>query len=397
MNILYIGYWNLYDPLTISTVFPTLRVLRDLHPTAKLIFVNIQREALSVELPPILEELGILYHPIKSGESFRFKISDFAKGPGLIKTLCKTHYIARIIAQGAPAGSLAYLAWKKTGIPFLVESFEPHADYMLESKVWSRFDLRFILQHYSEQMQKKHSAGLLPVTVNYQIQLREELVESKKIKVVPCVVNENQFAFNMEVRLKVRKELRIDQGKIVGLYAGKYDGLYLATESFQLYKIIFDQLPDFVLIILSSTEYHSWIKRQIRDYRLPVEKIIIKSVSHDKVGNYCSASDFAFATYKQGQSKAYLSPVKVGEYWVSGLPILMTRGIGDESRMMENGFGGVLFDPDQIGAEILTEKIDQLVAMAREPGIRKKISAVGINLRSVEKLKSAYEYFLRPR
>ena len=46
MNILYISYWNMGDGLTEATVFPSLRMLRELLPDAKIVFANIQREKL---------------------------------------------------------------------------------------------------------------------------------------------------------------------------------------------------------------------------------------------------------------------------------------------------------------------------------------------------------------
>ncbi len=394
MNILYIGYWNLYDPLTISTVYPSLSMLRMLQPNATLIFVNVQREPLPSALPGIFSDLNILYYPALSGDRFINKVKDFMQGPTLIGRLCKSHSIDKVVARGTPAGALAYLAWKKTSIPFFIESFEPHADYMLESEVWGKYDPRFLLQRYWEKKEMKNATGLMPVTVNYQRQLIKEGIDPDKIKVVPCGVSQAQFAFNEEERQKLRSELGISPNAMVGLYAGKYDGLYLAEDAFKLYKICFEQLPDFTLILLSSVTHHSWIDGQIRKHGLPVSRVFVRSVRHDQVSTYCSASDFAFATYKPGKSKAFLSPVKVGEYWVNGLPILMTRGIGDESPMIEGGFGGILFEADNINHANFIKKINNLVAIVRNPGSRKNIATVGAELRSFEKLKLAYQYFL---
>jgi len=397
MNILYLGYWNVNDPLTIATIFPGLRVLRELYPKATLVFVNIQREPLPIILPDIFKELEILYNPLQSGNRLIDKIRDFWKGPETLENICGTNKIARVIARGAPAGALAYLLWKRNKIPFLVESFEPHAEYMLESNVWSKMDLRYIMQSHWEIQQKKYAAGLMPVTVNYQNQLIDNSVSKEKIKFVPCVVDESKFAFNKVERKKLRDELRIGPTTIVGLYAGKYDGLYLAEETFKLYKIFFDQIRNFQLIILSPEEYHTWINNQIVKYKLPASGVFVKHVKHPEVANYCSASDFAFATYKPGASKAYLSPVKLGEYWVNGLPVILTSGVGDESSMIQNGFGGVLFDVCQINPASLSGKIDELMGIMKSANSRETISRVGIDLRSIEKLKLAYRYFLLER
>ncbi len=394
MNILYLGYWNLGDPLTVATIYPSLRVLRELQPTVTIVFVNIQRETLSPVMPDIFKELAILYNPILSGNNIIYKINDFVGGPVILEGLCSKHRITKVIARGAPAGALAYLLWKRNRTPFFVESFEPHSDYMLESEVWTKFDLRYLLQHYWENKQKKYAAGLMPVATNYKNQLIEELVNPEKIKVVPCVINVKDFSFNEADRIEIRRKLDIKPDALVGLYAGKYGGLYLAEESFKLYRIFFDQFSDFRLIILTPKIHHSWISAQIIKYSLPSSRIFVNSVDHTEVSSYCSASDFAFATYKPGPSKAYLSPIKVGEYWVNGLPVLLTMGIGDKSGLVEKCGGGVLFEPDSINHPLFIKKINDLVVLAKRPETRPGIADIGLKLRSFEKLKLAYEYFL---
>lgn len=394
MNILYIGYWNLNDGLTQATIFPGLRMLRDLLPTSKILFANIQREELRGSPPSIFDELNVLYCPIPSGDRVINKLRDFFYAPKVLQKLCDEHNITKVIARGTPAGALAYLLWKRARIPFYVESFEPHARYMVESGVWSTFDLRYILQSYWERQQKKFAHGLMPVTINYKNQLIEESVPPEMIKVVPCIVDEVQFSFKEDDRLKIRRKCNIPEDAIVGIYAGKYDGLYMAEESFELYNIFFSLFPGFYLILLSPAGYHSWISKQIEKYSLPMENIILLSVQHSEVGAYCSTSDFAFATYKPGSSKKYLSPVKVGEYWANGLPVFLTQGVGDEAAMIEKGFGGVLFDPGGINPSDLSVNIKKLLNLIGSKSIRESIAKTGIAHRSIEKLKVAYNYFL---
>ena len=56
-----------------------------------------------------------------------------------------------MIAEGAPAGAMVYLLWQKTRLPFYVESFEPHADYMRESGVRRSWDPRYWFQRHREK------------------------------------------------------------------------------------------------------------------------------------------------------------------------------------------------------------------------------------------------------
>lgn len=398
MNVLFLSYWNLNDPLTAATVFPSLEILQELSFVKRIAFVNTEREH-HTSFSPRYTLSKIKHYPVHS-KNFKpallNKIYDFILFPKIIRKIISDEKIDFVVARGAPAGSIAYLLFKRVKIPFLVESFEPHADYMIESGIWKKYHARFWFQKFWERQQKKYALGLMPVTLNYKNQLIKESVDESRIRVVPCGVNEKLFSFDPEDRTKTRGSLHLSPATIVGIYAGKFDGLYLAEESFKIYSIFFKTLRDFYLIILSPNDYHSWIKEQIHKHKLPVQKIIVKSVDHNDVGKYCSASDFAFATYKPGPSKRYLSPVKIGEYWMNGLPVFMTHGIGDESTMMQAGFGGVLFKANCINDEYyIANRVSRLVKMIRNLEIRREISNVAVEYRSFEKQRLAYLDFFQ--
>lgn len=64
---------------------------------------------------------------------------------------------------------------------------------------------------------------------------------------------------------------------------------------------------------------------------------------HLEVLDYLSAADFTFATVKSAPCRLFCSAIKIGEYWASGLPILPTPGVGDDSAISEAEGGGAVF------------------------------------------------------
>lgn len=397
MNILYLGYWDLAEPLTTATIFPQLRILQDLPFVSTIVFVNTERISSNPEFTPASLLTKVIYRPLFSKNlrpRLLNKINDFIHFPRELKKLCLEYRIALIIARGAPAGSLAYLCWRKTAVPFLVESFEPHARYMLESGVWNRLDPRYICQMAWEQKQKQFAKGLMPVAESYRQHLLAEGVEPDKVVTVPCSVDASVFRFVESTRQEMRANYRLSSDTSVGIYVGKFGGLYLENEPFKMFAAAFDHYKKFFLIILTSSQFHKWINRQIVRHRLPAERILIRSVKNDEVPNYLMMSDFAYATYKPGLYKAFLSPVKVGEYWACGLPVVMTQGVGDESRQMESHGGGVLFDPDDINDEWLAALYRKLDDILATPGLRTKISTLARKFRNPDRSKEAYRHFL---
>ncbi len=342
MNIAYLSYWGINDGLTKSTVMPHIKILSSFTEINKIYLFTIERESFN-ELG--LDIQKVQHIPLFSKyKSFRLlnKISDFIGFPSKIKSFTKTHNIDLLICRGAPAGAIGLLALKNSSIPFIVESFEPHAEYMLESGVWSKNSLSYILEKSWEQKIKNKAKAILPVSLNYQKKLETEVI-SAYIILAPCAVNNSEFQFDSLKRELLRNQLQIDVDKTVGIYVGKFGDIYLKEEFFEILKSLQSQLKNrFYFIILSpqdSDEIESLLKR----FNLDLELIKVLSVNHEEVPDYLSTADYGIATIRPSQHRKYCSPIKTGEYWANGLPILITEEIGDDSEIIaENNIGEIV-------------------------------------------------------
>ncbi len=70
----------------------------------------------------------------------------------------------------------------------------------------------------------------------------------------------------------------------------------------------------------------------------------MRHAGHDEVVEWLSASDAGLALIRQVSSKRGSSPVKVGEYLATGLPVVITSGIGDYSALIEKERLGAVVD-----------------------------------------------------
>jgi len=211
---------------------------------------------------------------------------------------------------------------------------------------------------------------------------------------VPCVVALSQFSFSQSNRDKIRHTLGITKANITGIYVGKYGGLYYQQEAFAIYKQCFDRIPDFRLIILSPQPLAEIIK-SLHQQQIDISKVYIASVPHQEVPYYLSAADFGFATIKSYPSARYCSPVKIGEYWANGLPVLLTEGVGDDSDIIRNEGGGALFHLQQEGS--VERALQQILAIISNPEHRQEISELAAKYRSPERIREAYAYFFGQR
>lgn len=353
MNLLYLSMWGVEDGLTVSTVFPHLDILSKLDSVDTIYFFTHERHSTDSKytgpIHPKLKHIPLYSKNLQP--RLLVQILDFVLLPQQLIDFCKNHQVDKILARGAPAGAIAALVHDKTSIPYFVESFEPHAQYMLESGIWSRLSLKYIFQKRWEERQKRTSAGLMPVSHNYKNKLLEEGVNGERLNIIPCCVNIETFAYAPHDRSIIREKLSIDANEIVGIYVGKFGGIYYESEAFYIFKKAFEFFGEKFRLIILSPQTKSDIQLALVNVGINLKSVFIEKVQHHEIPMYLSASDFAFSLARPDESKKYLSPIKDGEYWANGLPILISNNIGDDSDIIkQHPNTGVVFsiNPDNI-------------------------------------------------
>ncbi|MEQ8362616.1 MAG: hypothetical protein RH948_07065 [Cyclobacteriaceae bacterium] len=388
MKLLFLSYWGVGEGLTSATVIPHLRILSGLSSVEQIIFCSIEREAQDINS---LEIEKVKHFPLfsrRTNSLLLTKFADFTTFPKIIVGLCKEFRVDVIICRSPMAGAIGYLVWQKIKMPYIVESFEPHAVSMYESGVWKWFDPRLWIQKYFETRQKKTADKILPVSNHYCSALRKEGIDPSRLITMPCCVPIRKFEFKGSARVTKRAHLGIKEHETVGIYVGKFGGIYYDGEAFKLFRSAFDFFGStFKLMILSADDRVKIMSRLVRN-KLPLDRIFFDSVAHADVPEYLSAADFAFSTIKPVPSRLYCSPIKNGEYWANGLPILTEKGIGDDSDIIADEGGGVILDMDnrdtafaamrnlvETGREKLAEQISQLAYKHRRLALVEKVYA----------------------
>ncbi len=391
MRIVYLGYWGANEGLSQATINPHLEILAGMDRVNEIHYISIERNIGGSYLVP--ENPKIFHHPFHSRNlSFRLftKILDIILLRNFLFKLIGENEIDLIICRSSLAGVFGYFANKKFNIRYIVESFEPHADYMLELGIWRKWGISYLIQSRWEQKQKRTASYLLPVSENYRVRLIEEGVPEKKIITVPCAVDIDKFQYNDSDRCVIRNQLNISPDTIVGIYVGKFGGLYMEEDAFMIFGKTFEYFENFFLIILTSHD-HNELKRQLVDHKVPSKNVQILTVSHQDVPSYLSASDFAFSFHKSTRVSPYLSPIKNGEYWANGLPVLISDGIGDDSKIISEQKIGAIFDKD---FNFVEEALLQIQELLKQKGRREKAVHVSLNFRNFDKLINAYSYVL---
>jgi len=343
MNILYIGYWSVNDGLSEASIKPVLEVLSGFDFVKKIMFVSIERQEEQVSFHWKINK--VQHHPFYSSPKFfmRDKIEDFTRIPRELGMLCQDHDIEKIICRSSLAGAIGYLVHKRAGIDFIVESFEPHAEYMKKSGVWTFLDIRYWIQRYFEKKQKVSAFHLVTVSENYRNHLLKQEKVTQPISVIPCSVNHEEFKFDAAKRQHIRKNLNLSEDMTVGIYVGKFGGIYYDKPAFKFFKACANHISNFFLLILSP-DAKEQIGASLKQVNFPSARYFVDKVHHQLIPDYLSAADFAFCLHRSHKFSRAFSPIKNGEYWANGLPIVISNDIGDDSDIMKEEGGGLIVD-----------------------------------------------------
>lgn len=383
MKILFVSNWRLADGIAQATVRPLIELFQQNPSVTKVIVCSIE----SADSRPSTN--GKIHHfPVSRGRLSGLLLN--LKCAFAIRRIVAENPVDMIWCKGSTAGAIGVMISALTGLPFVVDSFEPHAEYMIQAGQWRRFSLRYIIQSMFERAMRGKAIAILPVSWVYEQLLRKRAVPDKKLFVVPCVVNRQVFRFDPIEREVKRSGLGVSKEMIVGIYVGKYGGLYYEEEAFGIYKKAFEFWGQRFFLLLITESDQETIRRLIIYFDLPKERILVTTSAHYEIPAFLNAADFAFSTVRSNAAMAHCSPIKHGEYWACGLPILSTLMYGDDSQIIDTQEGGVLLDLSNPDFDAVFGKTQEMF----ESKSRHHFAAIAQKYRDLRILDSSIDFVL---
>ncbi len=299
--------------------------------------------------------------------------------------------IRMIHCWGTPVGSIGYLLSLLTARKLTIDSYEPHAEAMVENGTWKRNGLAFQILFMLERLQTRRATHLIAVNSGMKEYARNKYdVDLNQLLVKPACVDLNLFS---GVNIK-KPHLIHDLGlkdKIVCVYAGKFGGIYLEKEVFDfLHEAGIHWGKKFRMLLLTSHSPEQINKLCLLSGVDP-SIVLVRFVPHSEVADYMGLGDFGLTPVKPVPTKKYCSPIKDGEYWALGLPVVITSNISEDSDIIHaNNIGAVLERLDSDSYKQAVSEIDRLLHL-EELQRRRKIRAIATRYRSFEIAQSVYE------
>jgi hypothetical protein len=241
-----------------------------------------------------------------------------------------------------------------------------------------------------ESRQRAVADHLVCVSHAFRDDLVRNRVDPERVSVVPCLVDTAAFAFDADARDKTRDELGIRPDDVAIVQLGKFGGVYYDDEALAVLRAFATHLGERAFVMVLTPHDADRIRQRAAQWG--ITRMFVSSVEHDDVPRHLSAADVAITNWRRLPSSPACSPVKDAEYWASGLPVLISPDIGDDSDLVRRHRLGVV--ADLTDASALPSRFDELIALAREPGTRERLAAMAKAERDVSQLPAHYERVL---
>ncbi len=306
-----------------------------------------------------------------------------------LKKLIKKNKIEFIHAFCTPAGMIGYILSRLTGKALILDSYEPHAEAMVENGEWKKNSFSYKLLFYFEKKQTQKAIKIIGTTPGMkEYALEKYNVSIADFYVKPACVDLVKFTLNNKKDQTLLQQLNL-QDKIVCVYAGKFGGIYLKDEVFDFYKVCYQTWKDDFIALILTSHSEEEINKLIIKHGLPKSSFRVVFVPHAQIPKYIGLGDFAITPVKPVLTKKYCTPIKNGEYWAMGLPVIIPKNISVDSDIINReNIGYVLKDLNTEEYHNAVKKINDLL---KENDLALKIRAVAESRRNFDIANAIYQ------
>jgi len=397
-NILVLTFWSYKDALIQTYTLPYLRIISRFLPQNSTIFLlTLEKPHLQInteERKNIEHELSKYGIQLIEAPYQNFGIKALFTWIGIIFSLFflifrkNIHYIHSFCTPAGVAGVLlSYLTFR----PLILDSYEPHAEASIENGDWTKQSFRFKFLFFMEKLMSKRAKYIISATEGMKdYALKKYNATFKNFFIKPACVNLELFSEQNIKKYNLLEKYNL-KNKIVCVYAGKFGGIYLEQEIFDFLKLAADFWKDRFVILLLTNQSDEQIEAWANAANLDKSLIIKEFVFHHQIPDYMGLADFALTPVKPIPTKRYCTPIKNGEYWALGLPIVSTANISDDSDIIEKyKIGSIIKKFNTKNYQQVIEEIDQILQVDRKE-LFQKIRQVAYQYRSFEIAEKIYE------
>jgi glycosyltransferase involved in cell wall biosynthesis len=381
MRALYVSHTGMSEPLGRSQVVPYLLGLARAGVQLDIVaFEPATAHAREIaEVTDVLARQGIGYAWTRRSPSHALatKVQESLRAFAQLMTRALRRRPRVIHARSYLPGAVAGLVRLLTpGSRFLFDCRGLLGDEYVDFGHWSRQSLRYRLIKVAERRLFGGADAVVVLTERLKQWLSREqklVRDDKPIEVIPCCVDLARFAVDAAARARARA--RLDAGeRLVLAYAGTLGSFYSEAEMAALFAAVRRRRP--ALFAIFTRADAGPLRAALARHGVSDGDIRVQAAAATEMPELLSAADVGLSFIEPRFSKLASSPVKLGEYLATGLPVAVNRGVGDLDRLLAD-HPGSLFDAghmsarelDDVAARLATLPLEDTAARARHRAV----------------------------
>jgi glycosyltransferase involved in cell wall biosynthesis len=376
LNVLFLSYDGMTDPLGPSQVLPYLFGLAKLGHTVHLGSLE-KPECSEDEIAAVRSQCetgGIDWHPLRFRSDLPFVgvLQNYRQLRRLAVKLNRERPLDLIHARSYIPALVARSMKHRFGTAFLFDMRGFWPDERVDGGLWPQsnpiFRLVYLYFKRRETELLRDADSIVSLTEAGKAILLsrpDRSADAPSIAVIPCCADLDAFPqVNARSRSKSRKALGLGADRKVVAYLGSTGTWYLLGEMLDFFRAQLRLDPGALFLIVTRDDPRP-IVGAARAHGIPPDTLIIRPAGRSEVAELLAAADYGLFFIKPCFSKKASSPTKLGEFLALGLPVVTNSGVGDVDTIIHTSGAGVLVERFENTA--YERAIEAISALPREP------------------------------
>lgn len=353
--ILYLSYDGLTDQVGTSQILPYLEGLAENGVEVHILSFEKGQEfkQYGTQIAERVKDSGLAWTALQYTKQppVLSTVMDIMKMKSMVKKLAKRKQFTHVFSRSY-IPMLAAMPLQKNGMKVVFDMRGFWADERRDGNLWKKgnalFDSMYNFFKNKEILWFEKADKIVSLT-NAAIPHMQKLVAEKhsikeKTSVIPCCVDMEKFNPNRFDLFSARKNLRNrfgwDENNHILVYLGALGTWYEADKMMESFSILKEQNPHLKMLWITR-EPAEIINKEASTYNVSEEEFAITSAASEEVPELLAGCDFGIFYITPAYSKQASSPIKQGEYWAMGLPVIANSGIGDSDYIINRYNSGI--------------------------------------------------------
>ncbi|MGA9407700.1 MAG: glycosyltransferase family 4 protein [Bacteroidota bacterium] len=348
MRVLFINDGSLLNPILRSQGIPQLLYLAGKGYDVYMLSVDPREEKnKSSDRDKLIDQYGdkihfLFYHPFSS-KILKVSIQILVFGQLKVFYYIVRHRINIVHARSYLPAILGLFAKMFLGTKFIFDMRGLMVDEYISKGIWVDSSVLVKVMRFFEKRCILSADEIVVVSEKfreYVLQLPFVRMRNPRLSIVtiPNSVDLDRFDAARDSRIGLGKKLNVE-GRIVLVYSGSLTSWQCFSEAVHLFSLCRRIDPRFFLLIVTYSEATELLC-VIAQYGIGHSDYLIVEAGAEDVPKYLALGRIGILFRKEEVLNTVSCPIKFGEYLAAGLPVLVSRGIGDtENIVKENGVG----------------------------------------------------------